>query len=77
MIQLLVTQRFGLLHAGKLLGTITVLDAIGGGLGPWVTGVLYDHTGDYSLALTVIAGALLFALVISVPLLRSARLVSS
>lgn len=49
-LQLLTIDTFGLRSAGRILGTITVLDAVGGGLGPWVTGALYDRFGDYSVA---------------------------
>ena len=49
-LQLLTLEIFGLRAAGRILGTITVLDAVGGGLGPWVTGALYDRFGDYAVA---------------------------
>lgn len=62
MLQLLTVDCFGLKAAGKILGAITVLDALGGGLGPWVTGVLYDRTGSYQLSFTVVSGLILLAL---------------
>ena len=49
-LQLSCMSCFGLRDAGKILGTITVLDATGGGLGIWLTGVLYGSQGDYQLA---------------------------
>ncbi len=55
MIQLLVVDSFGVRCAGRILGAITVLDALGGGLGPWITGVLYDQTGSYQTPFLVIA----------------------
>jgi MFS family permease len=54
LLQLLTVNCFGLRAAGKILGTITVLDAIGGGLGIWLTGLLYDRTGSYQVPFTVL-----------------------
>jgi len=62
MLQLLTVDCFGLKSAGKILGTIVTLDAIGGGLGPWVTGVLYDRTGSYALPFAVVCGLIFLAL---------------
>ena len=62
MIQLSAVNAFGLRDAGKILGLITVLDASGGGLGMWLSGVLYDRLGSYDvpfmifLVLLVLAG---------------------
>ena len=53
LIQLNVINAFGLKAAGKILGTITVLDAMGGGLGIWLTGVLYETGGSYSIAFKI------------------------
>lgn len=62
MLQLTVMDTFGLRHAGKILGTITILDAIGGGLGIWLTGVMYDRTGSYELPFMIFSGLVFFAL---------------
>ena len=56
MIQLLVVGSFGVRDAGKILGTLTLLDALGGGLGPWVTGYLFDLNQSYTLPFSVITG---------------------
>ncbi len=37
-------------HYGSIFGTITVALIGGGAAGPWVTGVIHDATGSYSLA---------------------------
>jgi MFS family permease len=63
LLQLLAADIFGVRELGKILGTITVLDAIGGGLGPAVTGFLYDQSGSYALPFTVIAVLVTVALV--------------
>lgn len=65
LLQLQAINSFGLTAAGKILGTITVLDAIGGGLGIWLTGVMFDRFGSYQVAFTVIAGLLFAALLVS------------
>ena len=62
MLQLTVMNTFGLRDAGKILGTITILDAIGGGLGIWLTGVMYDRSGSYELPFVIFAGLVAFAL---------------
>ena len=63
MLQLLVVESFGMRAAGRILGTITVMDAIGGGLGVVLTGVLFDRTGSYRLAFGVISALVFLALV--------------
>ena len=55
LLQVQAVNSFGLSAAGKILGTITVFDATGGGLGMWLTGVFHDHTGNYGLGFTVCA----------------------
>jgi MFS family permease len=62
-LQLSAINCFGLRSAGKILGTITVLDAIGGGLGIWLTGVLYTTQGSYMLPFVI------FCLLIGIALL--------
>jgi MFS family permease len=62
MLQLLTVECFGLRATGKILGTITVLDAIGGGLGIWLTGLLYDTTGSYQVPFTVLVFLILLAM---------------
>lgn len=62
LLQLLTVDSFGLKASGKILGTITVLDAIGGGLGIWLTGLLYDKTGSYQLPFGILVVLLTLAL---------------
>ncbi len=61
-LQLTVMNTFGTRDAGKILGTITVLDATGGGLGIWLTGVIYDATGSYEIPFLIFAAMILIAL---------------
>lgn len=63
LLQLTVMNRFGVRDAGKILGTITILDAVGGGLGIWLTGVLYDSLGSYSVAFMIFCGLIGVAIV--------------
>ncbi len=43
-------------HYGSIFGTVMVAAILGGAAGPWVTGVLYDATGSYSIAFWIAAG---------------------
>lgn len=61
MLQLTCMDSFGTRAGGKILGTITVLDAIGGGLGIWITGVLFDRAKSYEGAFALIAGLVFLA----------------
>jgi len=37
-------------HYGSIFGTLMLASIAGGAVGPWVTGVIHDATGDYTLA---------------------------
>lgn len=65
MIQLLAVTAFGLSSAGKILGTITMLDAATAGLGIWITALLFDRFGNYQIAFNLLCGLMLFALIIA------------
>ncbi len=62
MLQGLVADVFGARSLGKILGGITVLDATGGALGPWITGALFDVTHSYRLGFGVIVVLIAIAL---------------
>lgn len=72
MIQLQAVNAFGLSAAGKILGTITLLDAGAAGLGIWITALLFDHFGNYQVAFNLIAGLVVFAC-LTATLLRNER----
>ena len=61
-LQLSAINCFGLKAAGKILGTISVLDAIGGGLGIWLTGVMYTAGGSYGMAFTIFCALIVVAM---------------
>ena len=48
---------------GSSLGAITAIDATGGAIGPWVTGLLYDQAGSYQLGFGVMTGLITIAFV--------------
>ena len=51
LIQLLTADLFGLISLGKIMGVINIVDTLGGGLGPVMTGYLYDRTQSYLFAI--------------------------
>lgn len=65
LLQLLAADYFGPQHLGKILGAITVLDTLGGGLGPPLIGALRDSAGSYDNAFMLVAGLVTLALLIS------------
>jgi len=61
-------------HSGKFLGTITLMDAVAGGLGIWLTGVLFNHFKNYDLAFYVLVGLVGLALIASRRVKREIKL---
>jgi nitrate/nitrite transporter NarK len=51
---MLVVNNLGLRNAGTINGSISFLESLGGGLGIWLTGVLYDRYGSYEIAFRVL-----------------------
>lgn len=62
MIQLLAVNAFGLSSAGKILGTVTMCDAITAGLGIWFTALIYDRFQSYQPAFVIMAVLVFIAL---------------
>ena len=62
LLQLNAINNFGLKDSGKLLGTITVLDAFGGALGIGLTGRIFDWYGSYQTAFTIFIVLVVLAL---------------
>lgn len=63
LLQAVVSDVFGTRSLGRVMGAITVLDAGGGALGPWVTAAIADGSGSYqtgfvAIALLLVAGLL-------------------
>ena len=63
LLQLLAADLFGLLALGKILGVINIVDTVGGALGPWLTGVLFELQKSYVIPFAVITGLLVIAMI--------------
>lgn len=63
MLQALVADVFGPRSLGSILGAITFIDATGGAIGPWATGMTYDSTGSYQAGFALMAALAAIALV--------------
>jgi sugar phosphate permease len=73
LIQFQAVNNFGVTHTGKILGTITMLDAIAGGLGIWLTGVLFDKFKSYEVAFYVFVVLMTLALFASLLVKREIK----
>ena len=49
-------------HFGSIFGTVIVAAILGGAAGPWITGVIYDATGTYSMAFWLATGCSLVSI---------------
>ena len=67
---MLAVNNFGLREIGRINGSISLLESIGVGLGSWVTGLLFDRYGSYQVPFTVLAVAIVVALLVGL-LIRS------
>jgi fucose permease len=43
-------------HFGSIFGSLMVFAITGGAAGPWITGLLHDHTGNYNAAFWIALG---------------------
>ena len=50
-------------HYGSIFGCVMLVALAGGAAGPWVTGTLYDLTGDYTIAFAIAIGVSLLSAV--------------
>ena len=53
----IVSEIFEGPHFGTIFGTVMLTAVAGGAVGPWVTGLLYDYTGNYDVAWWLALGA--------------------
>jgi MFS family permease len=65
LIQLLTVDLFGIIALGKIMGVINIFDTLGGGLGLFFTGYLYDQTQGYVIPFTLISVLLVIAFISS------------
>ena len=63
MLQAVGADVFGTRSLGRVMGAITVLDAGGGALGPYVTARVADATGNYQSGFLLITGLLVVAFI--------------
>ncbi len=63
MLQALVADVFGAKSLGRILGAITVLDATGGAIGPWITGATFDATGSYQVGFAIMSALIAVAFI--------------
>jgi MFS family permease len=68
-----LSRYFGAVHFSKAFGMGQIVVSVMGGLGPWVTGQIVDHTGSFKIPIYLITGLLLLAVVIAVAARPSAR----
>jgi MFS family permease len=61
LLQAVAGDVFGTRSLGRVMGAVTVLDAGGGALGPWITASIADATGDYQAAFGVVAALVALA----------------
>ncbi len=59
----LARHYFGPVLFGQASATQMVATALGGGIAPWLSGLMFDRTGSYTLSLTVAAAAFAGAVV--------------
>jgi sugar phosphate permease len=62
LLPLTVGHFFGLASFGVILGTLWMINAIGGALGTYASGLIYDYTGTYQYALYLFIAAFLVAI---------------
>lgn len=73
LLQIQAVNNFGLSHAGKILGVITLIDATAGGLGSWLTNVLFARHQSYELSYQIMAGLMVVAFFAAVLVRRPGR----
>lgn len=57
----MIADRFSGKHFGSIYGFINIGNGIGGALGPWLGGLLYDLTGSYRIPFSICIPALVLA----------------
>jgi len=73
LIPLFISHFFGIRSMAALMGFLLFISNIGGALGPWVGGKIYDLTGSYRIAFLIGAIAGIILLLMSIVLKKFAR----
>ena len=72
LLQAISADVFGSRSLGRVMGAVTVLDAGGGALGPWVTSLFYDRYGSYTPGFWLVCALIILSIVLAASLrLRS------
>jgi MFS family permease len=61
-----LSRYFGAVEFSKMFAVGQILTGLMGGLGPWVTGQISDHTGSYTIPIYLVTGLLAASVVIAV-----------
>jgi MFS family permease len=69
-----LSRYFGALDFSRAFGMGQILAGLMGGLGPWVTGQIVDHTNSYQIPIYLITSLLLVGVVVAIAARPSARL---
>lgn len=69
----IVSVFFGNKHSGEILGALGTVAGLGGALGPYFAGYIYDVTGKYDIAFMIGGLMTLFSLILSIILYFSER----
>jgi MFS family permease len=69
-----LSRYFGALDFSRAFGMGQILAGLMGGLGPWVTGQIVDHTNSYQIPIYLITSLLLLGVVVAIAARPSARL---
>jgi MFS family permease len=70
LIPLFISRFFGTRSMAGLMGLLIFVANIGGALGPWLSGRIFDSTGSYQLAFIITASAALVSLILALGLKR-------
>jgi MFS family permease len=71
----LTAEIFGRLSVGSVFGTMFLVHQVGGGIGSWLSGALYESTGGYGAAFAVNSALLLLAALLSITINERSRIV--
>jgi MFS family permease len=69
----LTAEIYGRLSVGSVFGTMFLVHQVGGGIGSWLSGALYEMTGGYGAAFVVDSALLLVAALLSITINERSR----
>ena len=58
----LLTEMFSTKALGSLFGILTFCGTLGGAVGPFVLGLIFDNTGSYEMAFLILIGIIVAGL---------------